>query len=122
VAWSEQPPDGVWYTLWSHIDDLDDFNRPNLNADERASWEALGSWAILFSGYIPFGQLEDWIAMTAKSPEHAGEIDLRAREWLLRQSFWRLSRQIVPKKHALPRQLRRDRKRHYRTEDVTVIT
>jgi hypothetical protein len=122
VAWSERPPDGVWYTLWSHIDDLDDFNRPNLNADERASWEALGNWAILFSGYIPFGQLEDWIAMTAKSPDHAGEIDLRARTWLLLQSFWRLSRQIVPTKHALPRQLRRDRKRHYRTEDVTVIT
>jgi hypothetical protein len=122
VEWNDTPPQGVWYTLWSHIDDLDDFNRPNLDARERASWEALGNWAILFSGYIPFGQLEDWIAMTAKSPDLESEIDLRARTWLLLQSFWRLSRQIVPMKQALPRQLRRDRKRHYRTEDVTVIT
>jgi hypothetical protein len=122
VKWSENPPQGVWYTLWSHLDDLDDFNRPDLEARERASWEALGNWAILFSGYIPFGSLEDWVAMTANNPDYAAEIDLRARTWILLQAFWRLSRQIVPTKQMLPRQLRRDRKRHYRTEDVTVIT
>jgi hypothetical protein len=123
VEWSEdKAPDGVWYTLWSHIDDMDDFNRPDMDARERASWEALGTWVILFSGYIPFGMLEDWQAMAKNDPDHENEIDLRARTWLLLQSFWRLSRQIVPVKETLPRQLRRDRKRHYRTEDVTVIT
>jgi len=123
VEWSEDnPPTGVWYTLWSHIDDMDDFNRPDMDARERASWEALGTWVILFSGFIPFGLLEDYQAMVVSNPDRENEIELRARTWLLLQSFWRLSRQIVPVKESLPRQLRRDRKRHYRTEDVTVIT
>lgn len=123
VKWSEEyAPDGVWYTLWSSIKDWDDFNRHIMDAPERESWEALGNWSILFSGYLPFGMLEDYQAMVARNPDMEQEIHLRRRTWLLLQSFWRLSRQIVPTKEPLPRALRRDRKRHYRTEDVTIIT
>jgi hypothetical protein len=123
VEWREGvAPEGVWYTMWSHIDDLDDFNRPDMEAPERESWEALGTWSVLFSGYLPFGVLEDYQAMTNGNPDKEAEFDLRRRTWLMLQSFWRMSRQIVPTKAQLPRQLRRDRKRHYRTEDVTVIT
>jgi len=131
VEWSEEtPPDGVWYTLWSHINDGDDFNRDDESRQERESWEALGQWAILFSGLLPFGQPEDYeMAAFQESWVDDDKIDtldnaikIRRLTWLLLQSFWRLSRQIVPTKAPLPRQLRRDRRRHYRSEEVTVIT
>ena len=133
VEWSEDnEPQGVWYTLWSHINDGgDDFFRPAKDAPEREAWEALGEWSILFSGMLPFGQPEEY-QMGAFQDASVGEdatIDdieaaakVRRVTWILLQTFWRLSRQIVPTKAPLPRQLRRDRKRHYRTEDVTVIT
>lgn len=125
VEWKENTePDGVWYTLWSHLDDLDDFNRPDHTVEERESWEKLGTWSVLYSGFLPFGSLEDFEAMkqSAEGIDISQELDLRRRTWLLLQSFWRLARQIVPTKEPLPRQLRRVRKRAYRVEDVSVVT
>lgn len=131
VEWDENhQPEGVWYTLWSHIDDGgDDFHRPELDSPERESWEALGQWSILYSGLLPFGKVEDFEMTAFKDSSVTDTIDsldkavkVRRMTWVLLQSFFRLSRQIVPTKAPLPRQLRRDRKRHYRTEDVTVIT
>ncbi|HWI69514.1 MAG TPA: hypothetical protein VNS88_14265 [Nitrospiraceae bacterium] len=131
IDWSEDtPPGGVWYTLWSHIDDGNDsFYRSDIEAPERESWEALGQWSILFSGLLPFGKSEDYEMQAFQDPGVGDDVDsldnaikVRRLTWILLQTFWRLSRQIVPTKAPLPRQLRRDRKRHYRTEDVTVIT
>ena len=133
VEWSQDnEPTGVWYTLWSHIDDGgDDFHRPDRESPERESWEALGQWSILYSGLLPFGQPEDYQMKAFQDPgvgdnatveEIDNAVKIRRMTWILLQTFWRLSRQIVPTKAPLPRQLRRDRKRQYRTEDVTVIT
>jgi hypothetical protein len=128
--WTEEDhPEGVWYTLWSHIDDGgDSFFRHEKGTPEREAWEALGQWSILFSGFLPFGVVEDYEADGIHDAADNASIDdidmairVRRATWLLLQSFWRLSRQIIPTKEPLPRQLRRDRKRHYRTEEVTVI-
>ena len=130
--WSEDNhPEGIWYTLWSHIDDGNDsFYRNDQNAEEREAWEALGQWSILFSGFLPFGKVEDYaskafqessVTDTASVDDIENAVRVRMSTWLLLQSFWRLSRQIVPVKERLPRQLRRERFRHQRTEDVTVI-
>lgn len=124
-------PEGLWYTLWSHIDDGNDsFYRNDKGVPEREAWEALGVWSVLFSGFLPFGMLEDY-EVKAFQDSSVGDdpsiddlgnaVKVRRDTWLLLQSFWRLSRQIVPVKEKLPRQLRRERFRHFRTEDVTVI-
>lgn len=127
----DETPDGVWYTLWSYIDDgNDDFYRNALGTDEREAWEALGEWSILFSGFLPFGMVEDYEMMAFRDTKEGDDtivgldqaVKVRRATWLLLQSFWRLSRQIVPVRSRLPRQLRRDRLRHDRSEEVTVIT
>ncbi len=130
VGWSEDnPPQGVWYTLWSDIDDPDAYKRDDKTKLERAIWERIGKWSVLHSGLLEFGEeAYGFFGMNNKAlldslegePEYPQAYS-RVQTWVFLQSFWRLSRQVVLAKERLPRQLRRDRKRHYRSEDVTVI-
>lgn len=145
VEWSQDShPEGLWYTLWSDIDDMDDFSRPAQDS-QRESWEALGKWSILFSGFLPFGNpsryfldslmntnglltipgegIDMGVGADITFPDEQSEREFRVRQdtWVLLQTFWRLARQLVPTKEPLPRQLRRQRARVRRTEDVTII-
>ena len=130
---AENQPAGVWITMWSHINDPDDYNRHLRDAPEREAWEMIGDWSVLHTGLMDFGDDAYAFENLAKPddlPQHGiteeddqhNHIKSRLETWLLLQSFWRLSRQIVPAREKLPRQLRRERMRKNRTDDVTIIT
>ena len=57
VGWSEDnPPQGVWYSLWSDIDDPDAYKRDDKSKPEREIWERIGKWSVLHSGLLEFGE------------------------------------------------------------------
>src|SRR3954454_16818225 len=48
-------PAGVWITMWSHINDADDYHRHLLDTPEREAWEMIGDWSVLHCGLLDFG-------------------------------------------------------------------
>ena len=126
---SDNHPAGVWITMWSHLNDPDDYNRHLRDVPEREAWEMIGDWSVLHTGLMDFGddayafeKIGRVDAITTEDEGERNQVKSRLETWLLLQSFWRLSRQIVPAREKLPRQLRRERLRKDRTDDVTVIT
>lgn len=132
VGWSEDnEPTSCWFSLYSHIDDEDDFRRPDHMAMERQAWERLGPWICLHTHQLPLSEpFGPTLVITDPggddvSIEQAHQMTGRPSEdrlmWQTLQSFWRLTRQLVPVRSPLPRQLRRDRARKGRSSEVTVI-
>jgi hypothetical protein len=116
-SWDDNVPgQGVWLSMYSHIDDQDE---TWTNADDgeelrkhaaRAGWR----WSLMHSTPIVFGD-RVWERFDGSDQNSSKLLFQHA------QSLWRLMSQLVPVHTPLPRQARRQAQRKLRPTEVTVI-
>jgi hypothetical protein len=122
---------GVWLTLLSNVNDIDDYwtEEHKLDGHEsgatlRAISLAMGQeWTLMHGSVLVFGEDMSNNIMVDSSGDRVPDQDRQkaAAVYAHVQCFWRLMSQLVMTPEPLPRQARRQRQRAQRIDTVKVL-
>jgi hypothetical protein len=123
---------GVWLTLLSNVNDIDDYWSEQHKMSDGTSGATLRDlslaagqeWTLMHGSVLVFGEdLSQGVLVTSAGDRVEGEQDRAkaAAVYAHVQCFWRLMSQLVMTPEPLPRQARRQRQRAQRIDTVKVL-